>query len=365
MPIPRPPDYLGGGLVNLVAELETRLTGSAPNVRLAGELQSHVPSNSTYVMVLFDGLGSHQLSVPAASSLAAAQVGSLDAPFPTTTTVSLATIATGRNPIEHGIIGYMLWDPVLKTTLNTIHLKSVTGDPVHVNPSTFLPGSTVWERLNRAGIEPIVVQPDNFQTTPLTKALYRGARFEGYYSADDAVATTLDVASHPNRFVLLYVPFVDVAAHLEGQNSSAYREAVSSADLIWDRLTDRLGDDVTLVGTADHGHFDLDDNHKIRVPEELATGRHLYGDPRVLLVKGDPQPVLDLGHATWLDVEHLLPFWGPGATSSQTARRLPDGALFADDDWGLFPQTMNHRLIGTHGGLTDRERSIPFLVRQA
>ncbi|NIR38997.1 MAG: alkaline phosphatase family protein, partial [Actinobacteria bacterium] len=61
--------------------------------------------------VLFDGLGDGQLHHPAAAALAASRRAAIDAPFPTTTTVSLATIATGRSPAEHGLLGYQLWIP--------------------------------------------------------------------------------------------------------------------------------------------------------------------------------------------------------------------------------------------------------------
>lgn len=67
---PAPPDYAGGSLVNLVAELESRLTGaSTPMPGLHPQLSSVVPPASTYVLVLFDGLGAHQLDHPAAVPL--------------------------------------------------------------------------------------------------------------------------------------------------------------------------------------------------------------------------------------------------------------------------------------------------------
>ena len=40
------------------------------------------------VLMLFDGLGAHQLEHPIAAGLRSARAATLDAPFPTTTTVS-------------------------------------------------------------------------------------------------------------------------------------------------------------------------------------------------------------------------------------------------------------------------------------
>ena len=87
---------------------------------------------------------------------------------------------------------------------------------------------------------------------PIRPVLQGGARFVGDYSLDEAVSVTVDVASHPGRLVFLYVPFVDLAAHMHGQASREYAEALSLADTIWGRLctspdplyADRLPDGV-------------------------------------------------------------------------------------------------------------------------
>ena len=79
------PSYEGTGLVNLMAEIELRMTGESSSPRLADP--ALVPSAETYVLVLFDGLGAAQLEHPAARSFAASSVSTLDAPFPTTTSV--------------------------------------------------------------------------------------------------------------------------------------------------------------------------------------------------------------------------------------------------------------------------------------
>src|SRR5688572_22650502 len=56
------PDHMGTGLVNLVAEIEGRLTGTAPARRLTPHLAATIPQASSIVLVLFDGLGDTQLA---------------------------------------------------------------------------------------------------------------------------------------------------------------------------------------------------------------------------------------------------------------------------------------------------------------
>ncbi|MBT8249818.1 MAG: alkaline phosphatase family protein, partial [Acidimicrobiia bacterium] len=108
------------GLVNLAAELEDRLGGTPVSSGFDESTSALLPSASGYVLVVFDGLGSRQLDIVEARELAACKVDDLIAPFPTTTTVSLASIATGLSPARHGLVGYQLYLPHLDVVANTI-----------------------------------------------------------------------------------------------------------------------------------------------------------------------------------------------------------------------------------------------------
>jgi hypothetical protein len=361
---PRPPDQIGRGLVNLSAHLEWSLAGSALAPGLAADLADAIPQADAIVLVLFDGLGSHQLDHPSAGALRSAAAGTIDAPFPTTTTVSLATLATGVSPAEHGLIAHALSLPALGTVVNTIHMRTVFGQDLDLDLDGFLPSPTLWTRLAAAGIEPVTVQPGNFGTSALTRTLYGGSRFEGYFNADEITAVTADVASHRGRFVFVYVPFIDLAAHMHGQASAEYAKAVAAADAIWDRLSATLPDTVALVGTSDHGHIDIAADRRIRLTEADESGLLLAGDSRALFVTGDPAPILQRAPAQWVPIEELDGFWGPRPVHERFRDRLPDGVVFPDEGWAVFARYMNDRLIGYHGGLSDEEREIPLLVRR-
>ena len=69
MPSITVPNYVGGSLPNLVSELEHRLTGSSPGTRLDPSLAAEIPEACTYVLLVFDGLGTLQLDHEAASPL--------------------------------------------------------------------------------------------------------------------------------------------------------------------------------------------------------------------------------------------------------------------------------------------------------
>jgi hypothetical protein len=362
MPSITVPDYSGGSLVNLVSELEHRLIGSSPSTRLDAALATDIPEASTYVLLLFDGLGTVQLDHPAAASLRNALRGSIDAPFPATTTVSLATIATGLSPSQHGLLGYQSWLPDVDRVVNTIKWTTLWGEPVEYDTSPFLPSPNLWERLVAAGAEPITVQPGNFLGSPLSKALYRGCRIEPVFTLDEIADATVQLAAQPNRLVFAYLPHVDFAAHVFGQGSDEYTDTVTTVARVWEQVAAHLPDGAVMVGTADHGHVDFPKDHQVSIPKAAHDDRTFYGDGRAMFVLGEGASLADELPATWFPIKDAVDWWGPGPRHSAFADRAPDGVLLADDDILLLHRHSDDRMVGNHGAMTEAERLIPLLV---
>ena len=361
----RPPDYSGGSLLNLVGELEHRLTGSAASPRLHEHLGDLLPDAASYLLLVCDGLGSGQLGHPRGSSLRAAMVAELDACFPTTTTVNLATIATGLPPSRHGILGYQLYLPGAGDAgevANTIKWTTLWGDPLAIDTGALLPRPNLWERLAAAGIEPVTVQPANFAGSPLSRMLYRGCRFEGVATYDDLVTASVDLAATRGRLVLTYLPQVDYAAHVHGQASPEYADALGLVDSVWGRMAGRRHPGVTIVGTADHGHVDVPADRQVRILKEDHEGRVFSGDSRSMFVHGEGAELAGGLPATWVAREEMSGWWGLDPIEAIYADRVPDGTLMADDGHMVLHRYSDQRLIGNHGGLTEAELRIPLLV---
>lgn len=362
----RIPDYSGGSLPNLVAELEWRLTGSAPFDRLHAHLSDRIPEATSYVLLMIDGLGDHQLDHPRASSLAAARQGTLDAPFPTTTTVSLATVASGLPPSQHGVIGHFMLLDGHPYPVNVLRWVDSTGRPVPYRRHT-IPSPNLWERLVAAGIEPVTVQPRGYSDSPLTRILYRGCRFEGVDGMVDFVQAVVDLARVPERLVFAYFPDVDISAHVGGFGSKSYADALSQIADAWEHISALLPPHVRMVGTADHGLVSIQKAGKHRIRRRHHPDLVLYGDPRSLYVRGPAERIAALAAelpATWCPSRHIESWWGPpGDPAEDAARRgRPDGAFLADAGRVLLPGHMDRRMVGYHGGLDAREVMIPLLV---
>ncbi len=349
-----------------MSELESRLGGSPPLPGLDADLSGVIPVGSSYVLTLFDGLGAAQLDVPEASSLSASQRGVIHAPFPTTTTVALATVATGLAPAGHGVIGHLMWLPELEKVVNVLKWRTPEGADVDFDTASFLPAPNLWERLKSAGIEPITIQPGDFQGSPLTRAVYRGCRFEPVYSVEESVAATVELAATPNRLIFTYFQQVDFAAHVWGQRSGDYLSALTSVDRAWSALCARLAPEVTLVGTADHGHVDYREADKLPMRDEFDR-LIAFGDPRSVYLRGGPEPIAAFAEqagAPLVSTEDLRRLWGAEhGTHPQLAVRQPDAAVLAPRGKVLLPKGFDRRLIGYHGGLDPAEVEIPLLVR--
>lgn len=358
----RKPDYDGAGLVNLIAELEFRLTGSSESLRLTPDLAATIPDAETYVFVFFDALGDLQLRAhPDGERLHGHRAGALDASFSSQTSVATSTLATGLPPSRHGLISYILLIREAELPVNTLWWFDAGGNPADVDHSEILPTPNLAERLAARGVEAVVVEPAAFLGSPLDRVLYRGATTRGVEDQESIVELVLDEAAQPGRIVLCYLPNVDAAGHIEGTKSEAYSEALRLVTDIWEGIGAGLPDHAAMVGTADHGMVDVDRHITIDPPPSVT----LYGDSRVVYVAGDLSAAERLAAdlpATWATGEELEGLWGPGPFHPEFERRRPDGLIIADPGVGFRYPGNRAELAGYHGGLSDDELRVPLLV---
>ncbi|MGH8874522.1 MAG: alkaline phosphatase family protein, partial [Acidimicrobiia bacterium] len=278
---------------------------------------------------------------------------------------SLASFATGLPPSRHGLVGHYLWLPELGQVVNSLKWQTPGGRPVDYDTRPLLPNPNLWERLAAAGREPITVQPGSFLTTPLTRAIYRGCRFEPAWSEGELVEATVQLASTPGRLIFTYFPHVDFAAHVFGQRSQEYRDALVLVALAWERIADLLPAGAVMVGTADHGLLDFSEDGKRLIREPEFDGPVFSGDPRSLMVHGDTDLVAELAGmlpARAVGSAQMRNWWGPGPAHPALDARAPAALLLADDGALLLPRGFDKRLVGYHGGLTPQEVEVPVLV---
>ncbi|HEY5889301.1 MAG TPA: alkaline phosphatase family protein, partial [Acidimicrobiia bacterium] len=342
--------------------IEFRLTGQTESARLTSALADLLPEGNSIVLILFDGLGVSQVAHPTAVSLQKSMKGTLESGFPSTTSTSLATVATGLAPGGHGIVSHLMWMPEHKRIVNTLKWVDLTGAPVDHDYANLLPKPNLWERIRASGIEPITVQPGDFENSPLTRMLYRGARFEGIWGIEDLINATVSLAAEPGRFIFTYVPHVDYAGHVFGLTSPEFNEAIGVASRIWDEIHHRLPAGVALLGTADHGLIDYAEDDKMLIRDARFDTLRMGGDSRGVQVWSTSDTAGSLASMTGGELVAPESLIGPKVTT-RALERLPPNLLLAPGGKVLLPRGFDKRLRAYHGGLAPGELLIPLLLR--
>ncbi|WP_306231166.1 alkaline phosphatase family protein [Agrococcus beijingensis] len=313
------------------------------------------------VVLLVDGLGAAQLGQRAghARTLAGAPGGSLDAGFPSTTAVSLATLATGVLAGEHGLVGYDAFVPGhgVRNQLRD------WGGPM--DPTLWQRRPTIFESTRS-----VVIAEAKHAASGFTHAVLRGAEFRGARTMAERFALA-ERAARERSLVYLYVPELDRAGHESGWQSDAWIDALEELDGLVARLAAALPRDVGLIATADHGMVDVDASAHHIVPRELLERvTDVAGEPRCLQlqVDGEADAVADawrawIGDGAWVATrQQVIDAGWLGEVHPEVAPRLGQvfvaargrGAIYLDE---LDPA---RGMIGQHGSLTQDELRVPL-----
>jgi hypothetical protein len=331
----------------------------------------------TTIVVLIDGLGEQQLRrysgyTPFFRSSADSR-RTLSAGFPSTTANSLSSLATGRLPGAHGVVGYRVLDPEKDAVFNQLTWN------LDVDPIAWVPDATLFERLTDAGVDVVSLGEKKFAGRGLNRASLRGGRFRDSKTLEERCAQALAEAKAPGRrLVYLYWGNLDKTGHVHGADSAAWTEELERVDLALSRLASDLPHDATMLITADHGMVDVDHERRLDLAEapELKAGlRHIGGEPRALHLYAEPGAHSDV-ESTWResigDRALILPkataiergYFGPVAP--HVYPRIGDFLVICTDGFAVVDSGVESAsalaLIGHHGSTTAQELQIPLLV---
>src|SRR5271155_5101278 len=332
------------------------------------------------VVVLVDGMGWHLLpelaaDAPLLASVLAGDAGRLDelaCTFPSTTPTSLASLATGVAPGQHGILGFTVKLPDTDRVLNHIWWRD---DP----PATqWQPVPTWFERLHRAGVGARAVLPAAFVGSGLTEAAYRGAQFVAAKTDDDYAQLVVDQLRAAPGLVYAYTAVLDTAAHAFGIGSAEWHAAGAYVDALLTRLVEALPPDAALLITADHGGLNVPRHGRIDLDaaSRLSAGvRVVAGDPRVRYLHTEPGAASDV-IAAWsellngrADVRSRDDAVAAGLFGNVRPDHLPrigDVVVSCLGDTAVLASAHETpewaQLVGFHGAATPAEMAIPLIT---
>lgn len=329
------------------------------------------------VVLLVDGLGWRQLEqhrelAPFLSSMepAAAAGDGIDAAFPTTTPVSLATLGCGMAPGQHGIVGARFWLPETDAMLLPL---SWGQDP---RPEVVQPFHTVLDLCEHQGVATTQVGPRVHEGTGLTLAALNGGHYRGANTMGERIAEAAAAVRTRPALVFVYYGELDQAGHVHGVDSPHWRHELVQADRFAYQLAGSLPAGVALVVTADHGIVDCPDDERVELESSTLRERvqRIGGEPRMRHVyteNGAADEVCQrwqttLGEAASVYTRRAaidLGLFGPDVTEAASSR-IGDVIAIARGSVRLGSRRVDPTvsdLRGQHGALSETERLVPLL----
>ncbi len=327
-------------------------------------------------LLVIDGLGwellrEHPAAAPFLSELAVSG-RPLTAGFPATTVTSLGSLGTGRPPGQHGMLGYQVAVPGEDWLLNALRWDK------RVNPRSWQPGSTIFERAAAAKIAAFRIAAGSLERTGLSVAAMRGADYRAADTDGALVAqAAAALASVPDpAFAMVYYGALDSTGHSCGCTSDAWRYQLGHVDKLAEQLATALPDGTVLHVTADHGMVDVapaDRTDVDAIPQLRAGVALLGGEPRarhVYAAAGAAADVLSawrevLGSSAWVvcrDAAIADGWFGP--VGDFAASRIGDVIAAPAGATAIVATKAEPResaLVGMHGSLTPADQLVPLL----
>lgn len=378
------PDYLGGGLVNLIASCVASRGGPARHPVLRGLPGDDLTPAQNVVLLLIDGLGYNYLTTQGAgSTLASSLSGRMTSVFPSTTASAITTTFTGLSPAEHGLTGWYTWFPEADAIAAPLPFKrrgpGSTLEERGISPATLYRGAPMFDTL---GAESFVVSFRPIVDSQYNRHFCGAAQRLAYDDLAGLVEQTeAAVKSGPGRkFVYAYYPEFDTSSHRFGVASNETEAVFKAIESAFDDLVRRLkGTDTALIVTADHGFVDCPVENALDLGDcpalQALLARPLTGERRVAFCHVLPgkQGEFAARASDWLeDKADVIPgvraleegWFGRGDPHPNLPDRPGDFIMMMREtytikDW--LPGEPRHLHIGNHGGMSADEMYIPLV----
>jgi hypothetical protein len=371
------PEYGRRSLAEVLPALLAALGVPGPAPALA------VPPARAAALLLVDGLGSellrrHAADAPFLASLP--DLGPLTVGFPSSTSISLASLGTGVPPGAHGLLGIVLRaDGQLLDTLRWTAQGGRDDLRERLVPEEVQPVPTALERAAADGVGVTVVSLSEFDGSGLTRATLRGGRYQGTYAMGDLAAGVLAATAGPGRqLCYAYHRDLDLLGHVHGPGSLPWRLQLAQVDRLAQIVADRLPADALLAITGDHGMVAVDRRHDVDTDEALSAGVDAAaGDPRARHLHVHPGALDDV-LATWTEVlgdgawvvpgeQAVADGWFGLPVAPHARDRIGDVVVAARGGTAVIrsrAERVLSRMPGQHGSLTADEQLVPLLVHR-
>lgn len=384
------------------AEGEVGIVGFARDLhRLAGGQPDGSPDDQPTVLaelgaprhlifLLVDGLGMNFIeSMGPDAFIPKHVVGEMRSVFPSTTATALTSLATGKWPEDHSVMGWHTMLPEIQAVSTIIRYQRVPDEmPLSKIGITLQQAYPVPSRMpsSKSRRKVMYLVPEKIAGSAYSRYWSAGVVSRGYKSITGAVNQVIKnmVGSKGTTFTYLYFPQVDHAAHRHGTGHEETLSALEQVDKAVEKLAASMPEDARLIITADHGHLDAEPAkmYGLEADDKLLSycSGPPSGDVRLMYVTvndGYTQAFLQLISDRYgedflvlkTDEAEELNLFGPGALSPETRRRVGNLMVISTGPAILdFRAALGEKSEGRgptssdHSGLTPDEMRIPLVI---
>ncbi len=321
-------------------------------------LSDDVHVADTINFILADGLGYENLK-STDSYLNKNVTRSINTTFPSSTNVALSSIAFMKNPIEHGLIGYYMYD---KSQYGLINALNWNEDNKNLLLSDhFKKQNSIWKIFKENKIYASNFQPRNLVGTPLSDCLYDLSSTIPYDDEQNLLELLSESTILENKFNFIYYPLIDVTAHIFGVNSEEWQIEIAKFEKLVYEISNISNKKTKTVISADHGltNIDAECRHHLNYGEDL----QIYGDQRSVYINGSQESVLETFSKVpgVLLEQHELSYLLGDPTNEFMQSIYPDFCFLVEDKNIIYPKHLSAKLKGYHGGLSKEELKIPII----
>ena len=321
-------------------------------------LSADLHEAETINFILADGLGYENLK-STDSYLNKNVTRSINTTFPSSTNVALSSIAFMKNPIEHGLIGYYMYD---KSQYGLINALNWNEDNKNLLLSDhFKKQNSIWKIFKENKIYASNFQPRNLVGTPLSDCLYDLSSTIPYDDEQNLLELLSESTILENKFNFIYYPLIDVTAHIFGVNSEEWQIEIAKFEKLVYEISNISNKKTKTVISADHGltNIDAECRHHLNYGEDL----QIYGDQRSVYINGSQESVLETFSKVpgVLLEQHELSYLLGDPTNEFMQSIYPDFCFLVEDKNIIYPKHLSAKLKGYHGGLSKEELKIPII----
>ena len=312
----------------------------------------------TINFILADGLGYENL-ISTDSYLSKNVTKSINTTFPSSTNVALSSIAFMKNPIDHGLIGYYMYDKLQYGLINALNWNKENKN--FLLNDHFLKQKSIWKIFKENKIYASNFQPRNLVGTPLSDCLYESSSTIPYDDEQNLLELLSESTILENKFNFIYYPLIDVTAHIFGVHSEEWHIEITKFEKLVNEISNISNKKTKTIISADHGliNIDAESRHTLNYGDDL----QIYGDQRSVYINGSEEIVLETFSEIpgvlleQQELSHIL-----GDQKNEFLKSIyPDFCFLVEDKNIIYPKHLSAQLKGYHGGLSKGEIKIPII----